>query len=64
LHIRLATDKKLKRPTPSGPLALILTPTKELAEQVQQHTKIFAKYLPDISVLGLYGGVPQEKQVT
>lgn len=38
------------------PRALILTPTRELAEQIAEAVKAYAKYLP-LSVTALYGGV-------
>lgn len=38
------------------PRALILTPTRELAEQIAEAVKAYAKYLP-LSATALYGGV-------
>ncbi|MCT6698157.1 DEAD/DEAH box helicase [Rheinheimera sp. 4Y26] len=38
------------------PRALILTPTRELAEQIAEAVKAYAKYVP-LSVTALYGGV-------
>ena len=38
------------------PRALILTPTRELAEQIAESIKAYAKHIP-ISVTALYGGV-------
>lgn len=42
---------------------LVLTPTRELAIQVDQSFKVYAKYLP-LRSLAIYGGVPQNKQVS
>ena len=53
-------------PTVTGePRALILTPTRELAEQLEETIKRYAQFLP-LSINALYGGVklsPQEKKL-
>jgi ATP-dependent RNA helicase DeaD len=36
--------------------ALVLTPTRELAEQVKKHLKMFSKYKP-LFIISIYGGV-------
>lgn len=47
----------------SGISALVLTPTRELALQIEENFKVYAKYL-DTKSLAIFGGVPQGKQVT
>lgn len=42
--------------------ALVLTPTRELALQIEENCNIYAKYLHTKS-LAIYGGVPQGRQV-
>ncbi len=42
---------------------LILTPTRELAIQIDENFKIYGKFLP-LNHLAIFGGVPQGKQVT
>lgn len=42
--------------------ALILTPTRELALQIEENCSAYAKYLPS-KCLSIFGGVPQGKQV-
>jgi ATP-dependent RNA helicase DeaD len=49
-----------------GIQALVLTPTRELAEQVAKNLKHFSKYKP-LSILAVYGGVsinPQQAEDT
>jgi len=46
---------------PGNSRALILTPTRELAEQVAESIKRYAQFLP-ISVTALYGGVKMSAQ--
>lgn len=45
-----------------GPTTLILSPTRELAFQVERNVKEFAKYL-DINICLLLGGMPYNKQL-
>ncbi|MBV1920886.1 MAG: DEAD/DEAH box helicase [Pseudomonadales bacterium] len=47
---------KPKATVPSSPRALILTPTRELAEQLANTIGTYAQFLP-LSVTALYGGV-------
>lgn len=47
---------------PSGIRSLILTPTRELALQIEENFVAYAKYLR-IRCLAIYGGVPQGRQV-
>ncbi|WP_290703028.1 DEAD/DEAH box helicase [Amphritea sp.] len=50
------------KPTESGcPRALILTPTRELAEQLAETIKRYAQFMP-LTVTALYGGVNMDGQ--
>lgn len=44
------------------PQALILAPTRELCLQIVGDLKNFAKYLPDIQIVAVYGGADIERQ--
>ncbi|MEE9303732.1 MAG: DEAD/DEAH box helicase [Thiotrichaceae bacterium] len=58
-------NKTVSSPTEPEPRALILTPTRELAEQLEQTIGNYAQFLP-LSVLAVYGGVKiagQEKKL-
>jgi len=46
----------------AGLQALILTPTRDLAEQISKSLKFFAKYKP-LKVVTVYGGVPINPQI-
>ncbi len=46
----------------NGLQALIMTPTRELAEQVSKHLKKFAKYRP-LNITAVYGGVSINPQM-
>ncbi|PQA55037.1 DEAD/DEAH box helicase [Siphonobacter curvatus] len=52
-----------KAPVKPGIRALVLTPTRELAIQIDENFQTYGKYLP-IKRLSIFGGVPQGKQVT
>eukprot|EP01124_Arcella_intermedia_P021074 TRINITY_DN2886_c0_g1_i1.p1 TRINITY_DN2886_c0_g1~~TRINITY_DN2886_c0_g1_i1.p1 ORF type:complete len:713 (-),score=196.30 TRINITY_DN2886_c0_g1_i1:77-2215(-) len=41
----------------SAPLALILCPSRELAEQLMEQIYQYAKHLPNIKIVGLYGAL-------
>jgi len=41
----------------SSPLALVICPTRELAEQVMEMIYSFAKYIPNVRILGIYGAL-------
>ncbi|MBI5788511.1 MAG: DEAD/DEAH box helicase [Candidatus Schekmanbacteria bacterium] len=45
-----------------GVQALILTPTRELAEQVAAHLKVFSAHKP-LKITAIYGGVPINQQI-
>lgn len=47
----------------NGPLALVLTPTRELAFQVTKNFETYGRYLPDISVVAIVGGDNMNKQI-
>ena len=49
-------------PQRKGIRTLVLTPTRELAIQIDENCKLYSKYLK-IRSLAIYGGVPQNKQV-
>ncbi|QXP73745.1 DEAD/DEAH box helicase [Tenacibaculum sp. AHE15PA] len=43
--------------------AIILSPTRELAVQIGNNIKEFAKYIPDLKVVTVYGGSNIEEQI-
>jgi ATP-dependent RNA helicase DbpA len=43
--------------------ALVLCPTRELAEQVSQALRQFARLMPNVKVLNLSGGIPMKPQL-
>ena len=43
--------------------ALILAPTRELCLQIARDIKHFARYLPDVHIVAVYGGADIERQV-
>ena len=43
--------------------AIILSPTRELAVQIGNNIKEFAKYMPNIKVITVYGGANIEEQI-
>jgi ATP-dependent RNA helicase RhlE len=44
--------------------ALILTPTRELAMQIEEATRTYGRHLPLVRLTAVYGGVPIEPQTT
>lgn len=42
---------------------LILAPTRELALQITDEIRKYAKYLPDVSITSVYGGQPMDAQI-
>nr|WP_320115097.1 DEAD/DEAH box helicase [uncultured Desulfuromonas sp.] len=50
-------------PSLKHPQLLVLAPTRELAIQVSEALQSFAKYLPQIKVLAVYGGQPMYQQL-
>ena len=47
----------------NSPQVLVLTPTRELAMQVTEAFKTYAKYMEGISVAAIYGGVAMDGQL-
>jgi len=45
-----------------GPIAIIMTPTRELATQITSECRKFTKYL-NIKVVSVYGGAPISEQI-
>jgi len=45
-----------------GIQGLVLTPTRELAEQITRELKKFSKYKP-LNIISVYGGIPIQKQI-
>lgn len=64
LHKMMASNRKLENPGAKGraPRVLVLTPTRELANQVAKNTRDFGKYSRLYSAL-LVGGVPYPAQI-
>lgn len=50
-------------PNKKGPRVLILVPTRELAMQVAQEATKFARYLPRVKTICIYGGAPYPVQI-
>lgn len=42
---------------------LVLSPTRELAMQIAQEMRKYAKYKPGVAVAAIYGGAPMEPQI-
>ncbi|MXS85468.1 RNA helicase [Nitrosomonas sp. HPC101] len=62
LH-RLSTDIRLGSPADHPPIrALILTPTRELAAQVEESVRIYGKYLK-LTTMAMFGGVKINPQI-
>lgn len=53
---------KLKYAQGNDPRALILSPTRELAMQIEEHIQLFAKYT-DLRTVALYGGLGPKTQI-
>ena len=51
-----------KRPKTKSPRSLILTPTRELAVQIEQEILAYSRYL-DLKTLAIYGGVDIRAQI-
>ena len=50
---------------PNSPViqAVILVPTRELGQQIFRNLKDFAKYLPEVSIATICGGIPIKPQI-
>ena len=44
------------------PQAVILSPTRELAQQIAQDLKNLAQFLPEVKIVCVYGGAGMDKQ--
>ena len=49
-------------PASLKPQAVILSPTRELAQQIAQDLQNLARFLPDIKIVCVYGGAGMDKQ--
>ncbi len=58
LHLLYERGKR----SPAGPRALVLTPTRELALQVEASLRDYGRYLPTCSAV-ILGGVPSASQI-
>ncbi len=54
---------QLIQPNERNAQALVITPTRELGQQVATQLEAFSKYLPKISVQVVYGGKPIHQQI-
>ena len=54
---------QLIKPEKNTIQAIILTPTRELGQQIHANISLFASYNPEISVIGLFGGATLKSQV-
>jgi superfamily II DNA/RNA helicase len=59
LH-KLATAASTKKG--NGPRALILTPTRELAQQISEAARKYALFIEKAAIVSIVGGVPYDKQ--
>ena len=50
-------------PSLRKPQVLVLAPTRELAIQIAEAFQIYAKYLPKINIVPVYGGAPYSEQL-
>ncbi len=56
-HCLINSRKPIK-----GPRVLILSPTRELAEQIQGQAEKYSKYLPHFKTVCICGGIPYHQQ--
>ena len=54
---------QLIKPENNSIQSIILTPTRELGQQIHANISLFASYNPEISVIGLLGGTTLKSQV-
>ena len=57
------TNGRRPRPGPAKPHLIVLTPTRELAQQVTAATSSFGKYLKRIVCTSIVGGMPYPRQL-
>lgn len=60
--LELANSAAPKTRPPKLPLALVLSPTRELAHQLHEHLTALARYVPDLRIVTLTGGLSLQKQ--
>jgi len=58
----LANAGRPMKQTTRLPMALVLSPTRELAKQLSDHLRILAAFVPDFTVVTLTGGLSLQKQ--
>lgn len=64
LHILSNTSLSIGREAgKEAPSAVILSPTRELCIQISDDMEGFSKYLPDLTILPVYGGANIEPQI-
>lgn len=63
LHRLYVTDPQLSAMKPGRPRCLVLTPTRELAAQVEESVRTYGKHVPLKSMM-MFGGVGMQPQVT
>ena len=61
--LHLLSQKPLENPNKGRPRCLMLTPTRELAAQIEESVKTYGKYLPLTSTV-IFGGVNANPQIT
>ncbi|MFC3122275.1 ATP-dependent RNA helicase DbpA [Agaribacter flavus] len=57
-------QKQVSKVRANNPSALVLCPTRELAEQVAEQIRLLAKFIPNYKVLSLFGGVAMGPQLS
>ncbi|HEX5361753.1 MAG TPA: DEAD/DEAH box helicase [Fluviicoccus sp.] len=57
------TNGRRPRPEPARPTLVVLTPTRELAQQVTSATTSFTKYMRRIVCTSIVGGMPYPRQL-
>lgn len=57
LHLTSLVQHGRRLPRSAAPLALIICPSRELAEQVMEATLRYAEGLPEIKIMGVYGAL-------
>jgi ATP-independent RNA helicase DbpA len=64
LHIdNAAGEEPGERAIPSRLQGLVLCPTRELAEQVAQDLRALARFIPNLKIISLCGGIPLKPQL-
>ena len=63
LHRLAAGEKLLNKRGKIAIRALVLTPTRELAAQVEESVQTYGKYLPQLKSMVMFGGVGMQPQI-